>query len=35
MKAAKNLTNNRVGDLGAAFAVQERITIKMLNGLNN
>ena len=31
LKTAKTLTQKRVGDVGATFGVQERITIKILN----
>ena len=31
MKAAKSLTQKKVGDFGATFVEQERVTIKILN----
>ena len=33
LKATKNLTKDKVGDFGATFGVQERVTIKMFEGL--
>ena len=35
LKAVKSLTQKKVGDFGATFGVQERVTVKMLNGLNS
>ena len=33
LKAAKNMVQKKVGDFGAKFGEQKRVTIKMLNGL--
>ena len=35
LKAAKRLTQKKVGDFGATFGEHKRVTIKMLNGLKN
>ena len=32
LKAAKSMVQKKVGDFGAKFGEQKRVTIKMLNG---